>query len=93
LKAYDGGWLPAARKVSSLTEKVVAAEAEAGDPAERQHLADEIRQRVTRGSDVTLRAAQIVGPRGRLRTSSGKFSWPHTGRPAQIILPRKRQAQ
>jgi fatty-acyl-CoA synthase len=74
LKAYDGGWLPAARKVSSLTEKVVAAEAEAGDPAERQHIADEIRQRVTHGSDVTLRAAQIVGPGWLLKTGSGKIA-------------------
>jgi len=40
----------------------------------RQHLADEIRRRVTRGSDITLRAAQIVGPRWLLKTSSGKIA-------------------
>ncbi|MBF8285310.1 MAG: fatty-acyl-CoA synthase, partial [Anaerolineales bacterium] len=55
-------------------EVVVVAEAEADDSAERQRLADEIRQRVTRGSDVALRHVHVVGPRWLLKTSSGKIA-------------------
>jgi acyl-CoA synthetase (AMP-forming)/AMP-acid ligase II len=55
-------------------EVVVVAEAEAGEAAERQRLADEIRQRVTRGSDVALRYVHVVGPRWLLKTSSGKIA-------------------
>jgi len=55
-------------------EVVVVAEAEAEDTAEHQRLADEIRQRVTRGSDVALRHVHVVGPRWLLKTSSGKIA-------------------
>ncbi len=51
---------------------VVVAEAETNDADERQRLADEIRQRVTKGSDVALRRVKVVGPRWILKTSSGK---------------------
>jgi acyl-CoA synthetase (AMP-forming)/AMP-acid ligase II len=55
-------------------EVVVVAEAEAEEAAEHQRLADEIRQRVTRGSDVALRHVHVVGPRWLLKTSSGKIA-------------------
>jgi len=55
------------------TEDVVmVAEADTADSAERQRLADAIRERITRSSDVTLRKVHIVGPRWVLKTSSGK---------------------
>lgn len=53
---------------------VVVAEADAEDESERQRLAGEIRQAVTRGSDVALRQAQVVGPGWLLKTSSGKIA-------------------
>jgi acyl-CoA synthetase (AMP-forming)/AMP-acid ligase II len=55
-------------------EVVVVAEADTDDPAARRRLADEIRQRVTRGSDVALRLVHVVGPRWLLKTSSGKIA-------------------
>ncbi len=55
-------------------EVVVVAEADAESGDERQRLADEIRQRVTRGSDVALRYVHVVGPRWLLKTSSGKIA-------------------
>ena len=53
---------------------VVVAEADTEDDSERQRIADEIRQAVTRGSDVALRQAHIVGPQWLLKTSSGKIA-------------------
>jgi acyl-CoA synthetase (AMP-forming)/AMP-acid ligase II len=53
-------------------EVVVVAEAETEDAAERARIGDEIRQRVTQGSDVALRNVQIVGPKWMIKTSSGK---------------------
>jgi acyl-CoA synthetase (AMP-forming)/AMP-acid ligase II len=53
---------------------VVVAEGEAADDAERRRIADEIRERVTRGSDVALRYVKIVGPRWLVKTSSGKIA-------------------
>jgi acyl-CoA synthetase (AMP-forming)/AMP-acid ligase II len=40
----------------------------------RQRIEDEIRQRVTRGSDVSLRYVQTVGPKWIIKTSSGKIA-------------------
>ncbi len=52
---------------------VIVAELEDED-ADRDKLADEVRQRVTRGSDIALRTVQLV-PRGwLLKTSSGKVA-------------------
>ncbi len=62
------------------TEDVVVvaeAEAEAGSPApeeDQQRLADEIRQRINRGSDISVRQVHIVSPRWILKTSSGKLA-------------------
>jgi len=53
---------------------VVVAEADTEDESERQRLAGEIRQAVTRGSDVALRQAHVVGPGWLLKTSSGKIA-------------------
>jgi acyl-CoA synthetase (AMP-forming)/AMP-acid ligase II len=56
-------------------EVVVVAEAETEpDEAGRQRLADALRQRITRGTDVTLRLAHIVGPKWLIKTSSGKIA-------------------
>lgn len=55
------------------TEDVVmVAEADTIDPAERQRIADAVRQHVTIGSDVALRQVRIVDARWLLKTSSGK---------------------
>lgn len=57
------------------TEDVaVVAEVETTDEAERQRLAEAIRQRVNSGSDVALRVVHLVGPRWVLKTSSGKVA-------------------
>ncbi len=53
---------------------VVVAEADTEDDSERQRIADQIRQAVTRGSDVALRQAHVVGPQWLLKTSSGKIA-------------------
>lgn len=53
-------------------EVVLVAEVETEDEEERNRLADALRQKVTRGSDVTLRMVHLVGPRWVLKTSSGK---------------------
>ena len=55
------------------TEDVVlVAEVDSQEPDERQRIADEIRNQVTRGSDVALRTVHIVDPRWIIKTSSGK---------------------
>jgi acyl-CoA synthetase (AMP-forming)/AMP-acid ligase II len=55
------------------TEDVaVVAEADTEDEVERRRIADEIRGRVTRGSDVAARYVHVVGPKWLLKTSSGK---------------------
>jgi fatty-acyl-CoA synthase len=55
------------------TEDVVlVAEVDTDDPDERQRIGDEIRLRIARGSDVTLRQAHVVGAHWLLKTSSGK---------------------
>jgi fatty-acyl-CoA synthase len=51
---------------------VVVAEVDTEDADERQRLADEIRLRIARGTDVTLRHAHVVGAHWLLKTSSGK---------------------
>ncbi len=51
---------------------VIVAEVDNEDPAVREHLADQIRQVVTRGSAVALRHVHIVGPHWIAKTSSGK---------------------
>ncbi len=53
-------------------EIVVVAEVDAEDAEVRQQIGDEIRLRIARGSDVTLRQAYIVGAHWLLKTSSGK---------------------
>jgi fatty-acyl-CoA synthase len=58
---------------------VVVAEADtengsAPSEDEQQRLADEIRQRINRGSDVSVRQVHVVGARWILKTSSGKLA-------------------
>ena len=55
-------------------EVVVVAEVETDDEAGRARMAEAIRERVTRGADVTLRLVRLVGPRWLLKTSSGKIA-------------------
>jgi acyl-CoA synthetase (AMP-forming)/AMP-acid ligase II len=55
------------------TEDVaMVAEAETEDEAERERIADLIRQHVTKRSAVALRHVRVVGPHWILKTSSGK---------------------
>ena len=41
---------------------------------DQQRLADAIRQRINRGSDVAVRQVHVVGARWVLKTSSGKLA-------------------
>lgn len=45
-----------------------------GGQIKTEHIANEIRQRVTRGSDITLRHVQIVERNWMVKTSSGKIA-------------------
>jgi len=56
------------------TESVVIVAEVEDDPDEEQsnHIAEEIRRRVTRGSDITLRQVKLVKRGWLLKTSSGK---------------------
>jgi hypothetical protein len=57
------------------TEDVaLVAEVDSTDEAERQRVADAIRQRINKGSDVAVRVVHLVGPRWVLKTSSGKVA-------------------
>jgi acyl-CoA synthetase (AMP-forming)/AMP-acid ligase II len=53
---------------------IIVAEVETDDPGERERIADQIRQRVTRGSDIALRYVELVGPKWIIKTSSGKVA-------------------
>jgi acyl-CoA synthetase (AMP-forming)/AMP-acid ligase II len=59
-------------EAAGTEEVVIVAEADTQDPEERLRIAEEIRQRIARGSDVTLRQAYVVGAHWLLKTSSGK---------------------
>jgi acyl-CoA synthetase (AMP-forming)/AMP-acid ligase II len=57
------------------TEDVVMlVESDEDNPAKRQAIAEQTRQRVTRGSDVALRNVQVVERGWLLKTSSGKIA-------------------
>jgi len=51
---------------------VIVAEVDTDDSKERERIAEEIREAVTRGSAIALRQAYIVGPHWLVKTSSGK---------------------
>jgi fatty-acyl-CoA synthase len=55
-------------------EVVLLAEVDSGDNLERQHLADQLRLQVTRGSDIALRYVEIVDRGWLIKTSSGKIA-------------------
>jgi acyl-CoA synthetase (AMP-forming)/AMP-acid ligase II len=55
-------------------EVVIVAELDEADPLARQKTADEIRLRVTRGSDIALRYVHTVDRGWLLKTSSGKIA-------------------
>ncbi|MFQ5616501.1 MAG: AMP-binding protein [Anaerolineales bacterium] len=61
-------------KRAGTEDMVVVAEVGTEDEAERQRIADEIRQRVTKGSAVALRFVKVVGRGWLLKTSSGKVA-------------------
>jgi fatty-acyl-CoA synthase len=57
------------------TEDVIMiAESDESDPEIREQIADSLRERVTRGSDISLRHALIVERGWLLKTSSGKIA-------------------
>ncbi len=47
-------------------------EVDTEDAAEREQIAEAIRQSITRGSAVALRTVHLVGPQWMIKTSSGK---------------------
>jgi acyl-CoA synthetase (AMP-forming)/AMP-acid ligase II len=55
-------------------EVVMLVESDDDDPAIHQAIAEQIRLRVTRGSDVVLRIVQVVERGWLLKTSSGKIA-------------------
>jgi long chain fatty acid CoA FadD26/fatty acid CoA ligase FadD32 len=55
-------------------DAIVVAEADTGDEAEREQIANAIRLRINQGSDVAVRRVQVVGARWVLKTSSGKIA-------------------
>ena len=55
-------------------EVVIVAEVDTEDEDARAQLANDIRQRINRGSDVAVRYVHLVGPRWVLKTSSGKLA-------------------
>jgi acyl-coenzyme A synthetase/AMP-(fatty) acid ligase len=59
------------------TEDVaMVAEVDTDGEEERERIAEEIRQRVTRSSAVALRQVLAVGPKWIIKTSSGKIARP-----------------
>lgn len=78
--SYDVPGVHAGRSVAfgvfneeSGTEDVVmVVESDAQDEAERQKMADLIRQHITKSSAIALRHVRVVGPHWILKTSSGK---------------------
>ncbi|MBA4379424.1 MAG: hypothetical protein C0393_01835 [Anaerolinea sp.] len=59
-------------ETTGTEDVVLVAEVETQDADERQRVADQIRQVVTRGSAVALRYVHLVGPHWIVKTSSGK---------------------
>jgi acyl-CoA synthetase (AMP-forming)/AMP-acid ligase II len=55
-------------------EIVIVAEVDTDDPQERRRIAEEIRQEIAHGSDVTLRYSWIVDRKWLIKTSSGKLA-------------------
>jgi len=59
-------------ETAGTEDVVIVAEVDTDDPEERQQIADQIRQTVTRGSAVAVRNVHIVGRKWLIKTSSGK---------------------
>lgn len=59
---------------SGTEDVVIVAETDKPQGEERQIIADDIRQRVTRGSDIALRYVEVVDRGWLLKTSSGKIA-------------------
>jgi fatty-acyl-CoA synthase len=59
-------------EAAGTEEVTLLAEVDTDDDAEREHIADEIRQVVTRGSAVALRRVHLVEKHWLIKTSSGK---------------------
>ncbi|HEY70015.1 MAG TPA: fatty acyl-AMP ligase [Anaerolineae bacterium] len=55
-------------------EVVVIAESDEEDPEERKRIANQIRQSVTKGSDIALRYVEVVDRDWLIKTSSGKIA-------------------
>lgn len=55
-------------------EVVIVAEAESEDDAQRERVAEAIRQHITRNSDVAVRHVMMVDARWLIKTSSGKVA-------------------
>ncbi|RLD09937.1 MAG: hypothetical protein DRI56_03435 [Chloroflexota bacterium] len=55
-------------------EVVLVAESETTDPAQRQAIATQIRQKINQGTDTVVRYVRIVEPKWLIKTSSGKIA-------------------
>ncbi len=61
-------------ETAGTEDVVIVAEADAEDEDERLRIGDAIRAAISRGSDVVLRDAYVVGAKWLLKTSSGKIA-------------------
>ncbi len=61
-------------EMAGTEDVVIVAEADTEDEDERLRIGDAIRAAVSRGSDVVLRDAYVVGAKWLLKTSSGKIA-------------------
>jgi fatty-acyl-CoA synthase len=55
-------------------EVVIVAEVDSGDEAERERIAEDVRERINHGSDVVVQRVHLVGKGWLVKTSSGKVS-------------------
>ena len=60
--------------LSAESDRIIEGWIDSDQPPEIQRIADEIRAKITRGSDVALRKVQIVERNWLLKTSSGKVA-------------------
>jgi fatty-acyl-CoA synthase len=61
-------------EASGTEDVVLIAQVAEDDPGELEHISDQIRQAVTRGSAITLRQVVLVGKNWLIKTSSGKIA-------------------
>ena len=53
---------------------MIVAEVDGGDEAERERIAEDVREHINHGSDVVVQRVHLVGKGWLVKTSSGKVS-------------------